>query len=83
MIDINFDSVNEHLKLDNKVLMYSPRNYIQYPVIKYNGKNVKKNALIYVCMLCCAHTEIHTALFINYTSIKSISYRLYMNGKSY
>ena len=39
----------------NKGLLYSPWSYIQYPVIKHNGKNIfKKN--VYMCIiesLCC------------------------------
>ena len=27
----------------NSKVLYSTGNYIQYPVIKYNGKNMKKN----------------------------------------
>ena len=39
---------------DNKVIRYSTRNYIQYPVINHNGKNVKKK--VHICItesLCC------------------------------
>ena len=32
----------------NTVLLYSTRNYIQYSLIKHNGKEYKKN--IYLCM---------------------------------
>ena len=40
----------------NKVLLYSTGNYIQYPVINYNGKEYEKE-YIYICItesLCCA-----------------------------
>ena len=40
--------------INNKALMYSTGNYIQYPVIKYDGKEYEKNA--YICItesLCC------------------------------
>ena len=44
-----------HLEwLNNKVLLYSTGNYIQYPVINHNGKVYFKN--VYVCItesLCC------------------------------
>ena len=30
--------------INNKVLLYSPENYTQYPVINHNGKR------IYICM---------------------------------
>ena len=39
---------------NNKVLLDSPGNCIQYPVINHNGKEYKKN--VYICMtesLCC------------------------------
>ena len=35
--------------INNKVLLYSTGNYIQYPEIKnHNGKDYKKNVYIYV-----------------------------------
>ena len=33
--------------INNKVLMYSTGNYIQYPVINYNGKDYKKCISVY------------------------------------
>ena len=40
---------------NNKVLLYSTGNYIQYPMINHNGKGyLKKN--VYICItesLCC------------------------------
>ena len=48
---------------NNKVLLYSTGNYIQYPMINHNGKeNFKKN--VYICItesLCCT-AEINTTL---------------------
>ena len=41
--------------LNNKVLLYSTGNYIQYPVINHNGKEYEKEC-IYICItesLCC------------------------------
>ena len=29
--------------INNKILLYSTGNYIQYPVINYNGKGYEKN----------------------------------------
>ena len=29
--------------INNKVPLYSTENYIQYPVINHNGKNMKKD----------------------------------------
>ena len=40
--------------INNKVLLYSTGNYIQYPVINHNGKEHEKN--VYICItesLCC------------------------------
>ena len=48
---------------NNKVLVYSTGNYIQYPVINYNGKEYDKEC-IYMCItesLCCS-AEINTTL---------------------
>ena len=52
--------------MNNMVLLYSTENYIQYPVINYNGKNMKKNVCVCVCVcvtesLCCA-TEINNII---------------------
>ena len=34
--------------LNNKVLLYSTENYIQYPMINHNGKEYKKRIYIYM-----------------------------------
>ena len=58
--------------INNKVLLYSTGNYIQYPVINHNEKNMKKNVYIYIyiytyiyiCItesLCCT-AETNTTL---------------------
>ena len=51
--------------INNKVLLYSPGNYIQYPVINHHGKNMKKKEKnIYICItesLCCT-AEINKTL---------------------
>ena len=33
--------------MNNKGLLYSTGNYIQYPEINHNGKNMKKNIFMY------------------------------------
>ena len=33
--------------INNKALLYSTGNYIQYPVINCSGKNMKKNMNVY------------------------------------
>ena len=49
--------------INNKVLLYSTENYIQYPMINHNGREYfKKN--VYICItesLCCT-AEINTTL---------------------
>ena len=57
--------------INNKILLYSTGNYIQYPVIKCKGKEYKKDVLcIYIYIhihsyisesLCCT-AEINTTL---------------------
>ena len=55
--------------IDNKVLLCSTRNYIQYPAINHNVKEYEKECIyiyiyIYVCIteyLCCT-AEINTTL---------------------
>ena len=34
--------------INNKVLLYSTGNYIQYPVINHNGRENEKNIYIYI-----------------------------------
>ena len=36
--------------INDKVLLYSMGNYIQYPVINHNGKEYEKNVYICVCV---------------------------------
>ena len=39
-------------RINNKVLLYSTENYIQYPMINHRGKEYqKKNVYIYVCVM--------------------------------
>ena len=37
-------------RINNKALLHSKGNYIQYPVINHNGKEYKNNAYIHICM---------------------------------
>ena len=56
--------------INNKVLLYTTENYIQYPMVNHNGKDIKKEC-IYICInesLCCT-AVINTTLQINYNSI--------------
>ena len=39
--------------INNKVLLYSTENYIQYPVINHNGKEYGKKWIIYMCVHVC------------------------------
>ena len=57
---------------NNKVLLYSTGNYIQFLVITYNGKESEKVYIyIHIYTFCCT-PETNTTLKINYTSIKKI-----------
>ena len=40
--------------INNKVLLYSTENYIQYPVINHNGKEYKKER-IYIYIYGCVY----------------------------
>ena len=42
-------SCNYKVRCNNKVLLYSTGNYIQYPMINHNGKGYE-NVYIYVCI---------------------------------
>ena len=49
--------------INNKALLHSTGNYIQYPEINHNGKEYKKEC-VYICItasLCCT-AEINTTL---------------------
>ena len=49
--------------INNKILLQSTGNYIQYPVINPNGKEYEKE-FMYICItesLCCT-AEINTTL---------------------
>ena len=47
--------------INNKVLLYSTGNYIQYPMINHNGKEYEKE---YICITesLCYTAEINTTL---------------------
>ena len=48
-------------KIDNnKVLLYSTGNYIQYLVMNYNGKESKKKIYIYITESLCCTAEINS-----------------------
>ena len=57
--------------INNKILLHSTGNYIQYPMTNHNVKKyIKYN--VYMCInksLFCA-AKINTTLYISYTSIK-------------
>ena len=61
-----------HLEwINNKVLLYSTRSYIQSPVINHNGKEFFFNECTYMCITesLWYTVEIGTTLKINYSSI--------------
>ena len=51
-------------KINNKVLLYSRGNYIQYLVITHNGKESAKEYELFGCT-----SKINRILQMNYTSI--------------
>ena len=60
-----------HLEwINNKVLIYSTGNYIQYPVTNYNGKEYKQNVCMYITESLCWEAEVGTTLSVKQTSIK-------------
>ena len=49
--------------MNSKVPLYSTANYIQYPMINNNGKDIKKRMCIYVYnWIACCTAEINTTL---------------------
>ena len=49
--------------INNKVLLYSTGNYIQYPVINHNGKKYEKGYIYkYISESLCYIAEINTTL---------------------
>ena len=49
-------------RINNKVLLYSTGNHIQYPMINHNEKNIKKNIYIYMTDSLCCTAVINTTL---------------------
>ena len=39
--------------VNNKVLLYSAENYIQYPMINHNGQEYKSNVCVYIYICVC------------------------------
>ena len=58
--------------INNKVLLYSTGNYIQYPMISHNGKEYKKNA--YICTKSFCWTVFSFTINICFSIIKAISF---------
>ena len=48
--------------INNKVLLYSTGNYIQYPMINHNGKEYIRNAYICITKSLCCTAVINTTL---------------------
>ena len=49
-------------KINNKDLLYSTGNYIQYPVIDYNGKELEKNVYTGINRSLCCSPETNAIL---------------------
>ena len=48
--------------VNNKVLLYSTGNYIQYPVINHNGKEYEKEYILCITESLCCTAEFNTIL---------------------
>ena len=64
---VNNNSITEWI--NNKVLMYSTQNYIQYPMVNHTGKQFFLKMYICVTESLCYIPETNRTLYINYTSI--------------
>ena len=50
-------------QINNKVLLYSTGNYIQYPMINHNGREYTKQCIyMCVCVCVCVHVCIIKSL---------------------
>ena len=48
--------------INNKVLLYSTGNYVQYPVINHRERNMKRNVCMCITESLCCTAEINTTL---------------------
>ena len=52
---LGLGSANSYIEwINNKVLLYSTRSYIQYSEINHNGKEYEKT--MYVCICVCVYS---------------------------
>ena len=62
--------------INNKVLLYSTENYIQYPIVNHKGKELKKECVcVCVCITesVCCRAKINTSvnqLYFNKINLK-------------
>ena len=54
--------------INNKVLLYSTGNYIQYPVINHKEKCIKEN--VYVCLYICLCVCIYIYIKLNHVAVQ-------------
>ena len=54
-------------EINNKVLLQSTGNYIQYPVINHKGKEYEKIYSMCITEPLCYTVEMNMTLYINYT----------------
>ena len=52
--------------INNRVLLYSTGNYIQYPVINHNGKEYEKEC---VCVCVCIQIYIYIYIYLNHFAV--------------
>ena len=60
--------------INNKVLLYSTGNYIQYPVINHKGKEYEKEYICITESLCCTADNIVNQLYFNKKKKKNIGH---------
>ena len=60
---LGLEDANSYTEWINKVLLYSPGNYIQYSVINHHGKEYEKECIyMHNFELLCCMAEINTTL---------------------
>ena len=72
-MSLRLTDIYHYIQINNKDLLYSTGNNIQYLAITYKGKKLKKN--VYVCVCVCVYTYMESENII--CSVMSSSLRPY------